>query len=297
MRRDTYLQPAKTVNHVAILILVLLFSTSCTWCVNDVEPELKINIVSNSESGGLHIKSSTLPFDLFEFRSCECILDGNKDFGLFEVKLGDPNSNEKHKWRINGNTLFYSWEYSEGIIVNFSAVVENDNLRLTYAISNQTPSTLKRVLLHPCLITTDAPSFFPKPDMTSLYDRVFLWSKGKRFSMGDTELGNSKIHLSLMKEEETPINWAWWINSKRTFDEPILVMSSIDNRHVLTLAFEKAIWASCNTGDERACVHLFPYFGEIKPNQKITVGGRLYLMLGTPDTAYKRVRKDFMIDK
>ena len=92
MRRNTYVQPAKKVNHVSIFIFVLLLSTSCTWCVNDVEPELKVNILSNSESGGLNIKSSTLTFDLFEFRSCEGILDGNRDFGLFEVKLGDPRA-------------------------------------------------------------------------------------------------------------------------------------------------------------------------------------------------------------
>ncbi len=288
---------------VYFIVLLLVSVLSCSRTLDDVEPELNVSIVPNSESGGLHIKSSTVPMDVLEFRSCEAILDGNKDFGLFEVKLGDPDSNEKHKWQIDGNTLSYSWEYPEGIIVNFSAVVEKDNLRLSYTINNQTPSTLKRVLLHPCLITKDAPSFFPKPNLTSLYDRVFLWSKGKKFSMGDTELGKSEVHLSLMKEGEDPISWPWWINSKRTFDEPLLVMSSIDNRHVLALTFEEAIWASCNTGekrskgiDKRACVHLFPYFGEINPQQKTTISGRLYLMSGTPDTAYERIKKDLMIE-
>jgi len=35
----------------------------------------------------LNVSHSDLPGNIFDFRTCEAVLDGNRDFGLFWVKL------------------------------------------------------------------------------------------------------------------------------------------------------------------------------------------------------------------
>ena len=68
----------------------------------------------------------------------------------------------------------------------------------------------------------------------------------------------------------------------------------VENRpktHVIGLKFEQAIWASSNVGDERACFHLFPYFGDIAAGDSQTIVGELFLIEGDRESAYSRFGK------
>ncbi|MCX6913533.1 MAG: beta-galactosidase [Verrucomicrobia bacterium] len=96
-----------------------------------------------------------------------------------------------------------------------------------------------------------------------------------------------------MQNGAAPVKWGWWVNSPETFDPPLIALTSRDRKKTIALAFERAIWASSNTGDDRACFHLFPWFGRIEPGKSVTVRGRLYVLKGGPNDALKRFRRDF----
>jgi hypothetical protein len=96
-----------------------------------------------------------------------------------------------------------------------------------------------------------------------------------------------------MQEGAAPVRWGWWVNSPEAFEPPIIALTSRDGRKTIALAFEQAVWASSNTGDDRACFHLFPWFGRIEAGLSVSVQGRLYIQRGGPQEALKRFRKDF----
>jgi hypothetical protein len=96
-----------------------------------------------------------------------------------------------------------------------------------------------------------------------------------------------------MREGRTPIEWEWWINGPETFDHPFIAVQSKDGKFTTALGFEAADWASINAGDERACFHLFPFFGDLEAGESSTVEGCFYLMPGTPDDVMRRFREDF----
>lgn len=261
---------------------------------------LQIAIRSGSEAGGLDVRSTHCPGDVFDFRTCEGVVVGSKDFGLFQVKLPAAFGDGHQSWRRDGNTWSYSWPYAQGATVHFAVKPEGDSLKLIYTLQNVGTNTLDAVQLHTCIPTTEAPGFFPPPNVSNtqtnwseLYDRLYLWSGKRRFSFAETKLAASEPHLSLMLNGAAPVKWAWWVNGPETFDAPLIALTSRDRKKSIALAFERAIWASSNTGDDRACFHLFPWFGRIEPGQSVTVRGRLYVLHGGPQEAVKRFRKDF----
>ena len=167
-------------------------------------------------------------------------------------------------------------------------------------MQNVGTNTLDAVQLHTCIPTTEAPGFFPPPTVrnaqtnwSELYDRLHVWSGGRQFSFAETKLAASEPHLSLMQTGYTPVKWGWWVNSHETFDPPLIALTSRDRKKTIALAFERAIWASSNTGDDRACFHLFPWFGRIEPGQSVTVRGRLYVLRSGSHEALKRFKRDF----
>jgi hypothetical protein len=273
---------------------------------------LRVAPRAGSTAGGLNVRSPLLPGDNFDFRSCEGVVYGDKaaqSTGLFLVKVsGDPAVPGVH-WTFQDNTYSYQWKYAEGIKVDFAATPDRHSLKLRYTITNDSQAVLPRVILHTCVPTTEAPSFFPprlehagtdrdgKPTKfkayLSLYDRVFLWSKGKRFAFSETESGKDEVHLAFGREGAPPTNWAWWKNGKETFDVPLIAVASKDGQFTVGLGFQDGIWASSNTGDDRACFHLFPNFGTLKPGESATVEGRFYFLQGGPDAVLAQFRRDF----
>ncbi len=263
-----------------------------------------------SAAGGLNVRSPLSPSDNFDFRSCERVVYGEKSTQLFLVKVaGDPTAPGIH-WTLQDNTYSYRWKYTEGIQVDFAATADKANsVRLRYTVTNQSQTLMPRVMVHTCVPTTEAPSFFPSPAehagvnadgkqakiaaYLSLNERVFLWSKGKRFAFSETASGKHEIHLAFTREGVPPINWGWWINGEQTFDVPLIAVASKDGQFTAALGFQDGIRATSNTGDDRACFHLFPHFGTLKPGESATVEGRFYILKGGPDAALTQFQKDF----
>ncbi len=258
----------------------------------------------DSNVAGLAISHPRLSDNVFGFGTCEAVLDGDRDFGLFQVKLAAPPKGSLPAWQIDARGLGYTWRYPQGIVVQYRAEPASDAVACSYTVRNQSATPLARVHLHTCVTTTRAPAFFPaafraadagspssaaNDDLTELYERVFLWSRGQRFSFSEGVPGHQEVHLAFMREGETPIHWAWWVNAERTFDTPLIAVASRDGRWTAGLWFETAVWASCNTGDDRACFHLFPLFGTLAPGESVTVRGKFFLLAGTPDDLYQRI--------
>ncbi len=278
-------------------LLALPFSSAAFGATT---ANLEIAIRPNSEAGGLNIRSPHCPGNLFDFRTCEGVIAGAKDFGLFQVKLPTTLGDGHQSWRRDGSVWRYSWPYAQGVTVQVEVEPDGDSLKLAYTLTNTGPTPLEDVQLHTCLPTTEAPAFFPLPtvrngqtDWSELYQRLHVWSGGRGFTFAETSLAGTEVHLSLMRVGATPVRWAWWVNGPETFDLPLVALSSRDGRTTVALAFEEAVWTSANVGDDRACFHLFLWFGRIAPGQSVRVPGRLYVLAGSPEQARQRFARDF----
>jgi hypothetical protein len=262
---------------------------------------ISVLIRSGSTAGGLNIRSQICPNENFDLRTCEGVLSGSNVIDdLFQVKLPATSGDGNKSWKKQDDTWSYTWPYQEGITVNVKVEPVPDGLKLKYTLENTSARAMDEVQLHPCITTTEAPGFFPEPTFRNgekswaeLYDRLSLWSNGRRFSFAEAQLAGSEPHLAFMHQGATPIQWAWWVNGTETFNLPLIALTSRDGRYTVALAFEQAIWASSNVGDERACFHLFPWFGHIEPGESVSVNGRLYILKGGPKAALQRFKKDF----
>lgn len=268
-------------------------------------PQAAMTIAPKSGSAILSIKSPLFPGDELEFVTCEAVLDGTRDFGIYPIQL------DAKEWKVEDGRCSWTWTFPEGFHIDFSATPEDGSVLLKYTLRNESEKALGRVQLIPCLPTMGAPSFYPgtpeearrstsgrqartgRDDYTQLYERLWLWSKGKKFSYASSKLGRGEKHLAFMRAGEEPIQWSWFVNSEETFDVPLLAVESKDGKRVLAIGVEKAIWTCSNCGDGRACVHLFPYLGRVEPGKSASVTARIYLMEGGPDDARKRFEKDF----
>lgn len=287
------------------MIRILYRVTLVLWVASAFGDEpLRISPRPGSEAAGLNVSHPDLPGNIFDFRTCEAVLDGNRDFGLFRVKLALPGAPGGAAWSTNDGSFRYQWTYPEGITVQFRATAEPGRVALAYTVVNRTAAPLERVHLHTCVTTTEAPRFFPRltprlesqlsansqdKDYTELFTRLFLWKSGQPFTLDHTEHRRQQVHLSLPPQGEAAIQWAWWINSTNTFDEPLIALASRDEQWAAGLWFERAAWASSNAGDDRACFHLFPRFGRIAPGDSATVRGAFHLQRGSPEELRKRV--------
>jgi hypothetical protein len=164
---------------------------------------------------------------------------------------------------------------------------------------------LERVQIHTCITTTATPSFFPSasaptanpaenglPAYAELYHRLFLWNESSPFSFASVPEAREQEHLAFMLENEPPVQWAWWVNAEKTFDFPLIAAQSHDGKTVIAVCFEKAIWASSNVGDDRACFHLFPFFERIEPGQKAQIQGKLYILQTDLESLFEQAKKD-----
>ena len=59
---------------------------------------LQVSIREGSSAGSLNLSEASLPGNLFDFRTLEGVLDGDRDFGLFAVHL-TPS-----EWQVSANT-------------------------------------------------------------------------------------------------------------------------------------------------------------------------------------------------
>ncbi len=127
----------------------------------------------------------------------------------------------------------------------------------------------------------------------TLYDRIQVWRDGNPIRLSETQEGQTEVHLALMKQGEAPIQWGWWNTTPEYFDDPIIVVESNAGDACIALGFERAMWASANVGDHRACFHLFPSFGRIEAGQSSTTSGALYLGRGTAADVRGRFLEEF----
>jgi hypothetical protein len=288
----------------ARMIQILCRVALVLWVASaSVDEPLLISPRPGSEAAGLNVSHPDLPGNIFDFRTCEAVLDGNRDFGLFRVKLALPGAQGVASWSTNDGSLRYAWTYPEGITVQFRATAATGRVALAYTVVNRTAAPLERVHLHTCVTTSEAPRFFPRltprfesqlpanspdKDYTELFTRLFLWKSGQSFTLDSTEHRRRQVHLSLLPQGEDPIQWAWWINSTNTFDKPLIALASPDGQWTAGLWFERAVWASSSAGDDRACFRLFPLFGHIEPGASATVRGAFGLLRGSPEKLRQR---------
>jgi hypothetical protein len=270
-----------------------------------VSKSQKITLEPRSGSGVLAIQSALAPGEAFEFVTIEALVDTHSTSALYPLKL------EPTDWKREGESVGYSWTFPDKARLDFRAVAGEGECELEYALTNLEKAPLERLLIYPCLPTLGVPSFYPgspdeaatgtggrkarvgRNDYTALYERLFLWESGKRFSFKDSALAPDERHLAFMRKGETPLVWSWFVNDERTFDVPLLAATSRDGKQSIGYAIDGAIQASSNCGDGRACIHMVPFFGNVEPGKTVKVTGRIYWIEGSPEDVLARFREDF----
>lgn len=269
----------------------------------------ELEIEPRKGSGVLAIRSGLSPGEFFEFVTIEALVDSpskeSSQSDLYPLKL------EPQDWKVEGKSASYTWTFEGRARLDFRATAGEGECALEYTLTNLGKQPLERVLIYPCLPTLGAPSFYPgtpaeavpgaggrkarvgRNDYTALYERLFLWEDGKRFSFKDSNLAPEEKHLAFMRKGEPPLEWSWFVNGERHFDVPLLAVASRDGEHSLGYAIEGALQASSNCGDGRACVHMVPHFGDLAPGKGATLKGTIYWIRGTPDDVLARFREDY----
>jgi hypothetical protein len=206
-----------------------LFLFACLGQLHAANASLDIAIRPGSEAGALNVTSPGCPGDVFDFRTCEGVVAGYRDLGLFQVKLPPAFGDGNKSWKRTGTTWSYSWPYEQGITVQVSVEPDGDCLKLGYTLANTSSNAMDAVQLHTCVPTTEAPSFFPKPDVRNsqtnwmeLYERLHVWSDGYPLPFSEEPLAKREVHLSLMRQGALPVHWGWWNNGAATFDQPLI---------------------------------------------------------------------------
>ena len=257
-------------------------------------------------SGVLSISNERAPGETFEFVTCEALVVAGKQLGeLYPIKL------EPQDWKREGAGWSYSFPLVDKVRLDLRATPEPESCRLEYTLTNGTSETLEQVLIYPCMPTMGATSFYPgsqaeaqpgaagrkarvgRADYSELFARLSLWSGGERFTFAKSALAPTEKHLAFMKQGETPVDFAWFVNAEHTFDLPVLAVASKDGRQVAGFALDSTVQASSNVGDGRACIHLVPFFRALAPGTSAKATGRFYWMQGGPDDLLARYRRDF----
>ena len=96
-----------------------------------------------------------------------------------------------------------------------------------------------------------------------------------RRGLSETGKGKDEIHLAFTRQGLPPIKWAWWRNGEETFDVPLLLSPVKTAGLPPRLGFPEGVRVTGNTGDERACFHLFPQFGTLRPDERDARGSFL----------------------
>lgn len=264
-----------------------------------------IRVEPKDGSGLLVIKSPWLEGETFTFVTCEALIQDQKSSKLFPMTLGVKD------WKQDGGRWSYTWEFEDKLRLDFSAAPEGESVLIRYVLTNGSSETAQRVAIFPCLPSLGAPSFYPgtddeakgdtsgrkarvgRHDYSELYGRLSLFSDGKRFTFKDSPLAADEKHLAFMKKDAAPLVWGWFVNGEKTFDVPLLVLSSRDDKFQVALTLDRGVQASSNVGDGRACVHIVPRFDEIPPGKSASSAGRIYWMRAQPEVVLERYREDF----
>ncbi len=294
--------------HLTICLFAALATTQEPKPTPTPPAAITVALPEKGAASALSVRTPLLPRTTFELVTCETVLEGDHDLGVHAVA---PKNTD---WDTSGGRWAYDWKLPEDLSLRFEARPDGDSLRLSYTLVNGSKRTMTRLQVHPCLPTLGAPPFYPgtaeqavpgaggrgarvgKTDYTELWGRLYLWSKEGKFTFKDSPLAATEKHLAFLRRGAAPVQWDWWKNAEKRFDLPLIAAVSKDGHHVVALAFQRSFWASSNAGDGRACIHLFPYFGDLSAGESATVSGRLYVLEGSADAALDRFKKDFPND-
>ena len=82
---------------------VFLLGAVSLLAITAAGASLQVSIRPGSEAGGLDVRSVHCPGDVFDFRTCEGVVVGSRDLGLFQVKLPPTFGGGQKTWRRDGD--------------------------------------------------------------------------------------------------------------------------------------------------------------------------------------------------
>lgn len=289
------------------LVFLCLGASLAASCRSALPARLGMAPAPHLQASALEFWRLDRPQERLLWISCEALLDGNRDFGLYAIA---PKASD---WREVDGAWSYRYRTEPGLLLEFTARVAGDALEWNYRLENHTTETLEDAHLHPCLSTQGAPSFYPgdaiqaqrdrvgraaragKQDYRELWQRVWLYTRESRFALESCAAARDSQRLALVPQGSAPLTWSWWQSSPERFAAPWMVIEDHERQQVLALAFERVRWASSNASDARACVHLFPHYGRLAPGESKQVRGRLLWTAGTSASIRSRLEQDFPI--
>lgn len=152
-----------------------------------------------------------------------------------------------------------------------------DGVRLILTIENMSENDYNGVHATVCLRFPTAPDFY---DLERA--RTFYMNDGKLRFLHEAQLSGPENGACIFYK---PLK-------NHPPDASFIGIASKDGSHVCATWWQGAAGVSGNCHPATHCIHSNPGFGDIPPGKKVVREGRIYMMPGGPEDAWKRFMSD-----
>ncbi len=172
-------------------------------------------------------------------------------------------------WAVSDNGLFYERHLPNQIALSGHIWKRQENIvGLELTIRNHSSKTLADISLQTCAFLRAIREFAD-------------YTRDNKLVHTEKEGWVSLSHAMDMADEDAPYRVGWRTRGKRVADKPVI--ATISNRAKRFLAFTWGIHTLSLIGNpNHPCAHADPFFPEIPPGEKYSIGGLIGFFEGDP---------------
>jgi hypothetical protein len=202
------------------------------------------------------------------------------------------------EWKSDPETGEVSYQYTteDGLEIQGRARPKSEEVDLEFSVRNGTGSAISRIASQMCLSLTGSKEFNRKTDLSS----TFAWMSGICTNLSGTtpspqEKGRDPWILILTRKGSTQYSGSrdygdgWWVVDQ-VADNDLIARENENEDHLVAIAWDdEPLYLMTNT--RIPCLHAGPTSGTsaaLKPGQKATWRGKVYLVRNDPDLLLER---------
>lgn len=211
----------------------------------------------------------------------EGVLVGHDIFRVHERVTWSRDKNNRLQFRRDN--LADTARESYPIRIEYALVIEpqSDGAKLHLTMKNIGKNTLHNVTGHICL------GHLSDPFRDPVYERTYIRADEKFLNLHETGRGSDPIraHYRIRNQPaikifDNPNNRFWGPLSPEQPDNGLILTQSKSGSRIVALWFDPASEVFQNSDEPNMCIHSDPTFGDLEPNESVTVTGRLILFGG-----------------
>lgn len=164
---------------------------------------------------------------------------------------------------------------------------EGDYVDILLSVRNDTPRPMGPIDWHFCVVGYDCPSLAdPELVRTYIYD-------GQRLRTLRELTGSNRTDMYVVAGADDFIPEIHLTFPKGPIEAqaPVVIVEDVVGQHAAALGFDRSYNIFSNYGNR--CFHADPYFATLAPGEERWRRGRLYLMEGSAEDAFRRYQRDF----